>query len=299
MSGPIEWVEKPFIYEDLQTCFTIGQDPLPENQESTSYCAQLTWEIVLAPCRVLSALFLACLIPFLYLFQQRDLGLHCEVLARRCIYDLTHLIGLLKFGSDFIAPLPSFYALKAHSVYLLKPLTRDQIHDPAIPAKLLDKGSEFLEFYSREGICRGVTSLFINTYVHTQHSNPEAHMRLLASWVSQESERVALLAAFHFSDDLLKISRNPELDSGAPSIPVERDAICKEVKNLACGMYEIDLIGHKMAFLKVDNDTGYLINHMNAVLRVSPEALAECLLSYQSSCLYFFAMHERVDETAS
>ncbi len=293
-------VIKDSSFKDLKNYFAACQ--LSEKAVfAPGFWATFAWEVVLAPCRVLCALFLECLAPFLHLLNQSEIALDCEVFAKRCINDLTHLIGLICYGKDFIAPLPSFYTYDARSVYQREPFTKEDIDwDMPVLFKFdnsLPTECQTIEYYLPQGICRGVTSLFISLYVKSARENPEEHLCLIAACLSQESVRVALLAVFHLSEELLNLQKLQ--DPLPPSIQMQKPAILDAVARLAPGMYTVELIGHKMAYLKVDDTTGFLINHLNAVLRVSPETLADCILSYRSTHLFFFAMHERVDEAAS
>jgi hypothetical protein len=188
-------------------------------------------------------------------------------MAKHQVSEVSLLSWLHIYGADLIAPLFNLYAFSAHEIYLQPNLPRTALEPDLVMAQTM-KNQELINFWNK-GVCRGMTNWFFTLYLRTKTESLdlEAHLRTIAAqFYPGAPKQAALLHALHFPEkELLNLQRDP-ISVVLFSAPPEKQA--EVAGTLEAGLYELFLPNHRLAYIKVDAQLGYLIDPSIGVIRV-------------------------------
>ncbi len=231
-------------------------------------CWNVIWLTTTVPFKVILAVFLACIGLLLGCVGISSWSRQVSLLAKHLSCELTLSSSLMAYGQDLIAPFFNFYAWSAQDIYLQATLPLVILQPEPDMADVFHDQNE-IDFW-HSGVCRGITNWFLKLYLSTKDECPdlEAHLRAIAAQFYPGAPRqAALLQALNFPEkDLLNLRREP---------------VANSAQNLEPGLYELFLPRHRMAYIKVDAQLGYLIDPTLGIIRLrgadqAARVLAHC-----------------------
>ncbi|MGC1879014.1 MAG: hypothetical protein WA678_06540 [Rhabdochlamydiaceae bacterium] len=190
------------------------------------------------------------------------------VMSRHAIADATAIKTQKIFQATLLARSINTHRKETADYYLQPPLQT--------PFATCPKATR-LNFFHREGVCRGMCFWFIFLYFKTQHhfSNPEQHVRAVGQQFSQGASRQsAFLHSLQLTPlyDLLHLNVHQE-NSKISVAGKSQETILREFQLRVPGVYSIITSSHQVVYIKIDDNTEYLFDPNLGCIKITSTQL--------------------------
>jgi hypothetical protein len=202
------------------------------------------------------------------LFCLKDFSKRCSIHAHHKNARFSQALLQKRYGINFLAPLRNLHLRKTAPFYIKPKLSRVLADENPLLIDLKSNATEpdKLEFFHNQGLCNGGIHWLLYLYHLTKNQceNPTAHMRaLVRKYKKGFSEQAAFLQNFLWSPQL-------NIEKNALTINPQKSSK-EEVSNLPLGTYGLTMkipnAAHRLAYLKVQADLGFLIDPYFGVFR--------------------------------
>lgn len=285
-------------YDALSNYFNANADEAIAQIEAyeppavLDYRWQIAWLVITTPLRIMLEIFLTCLEPLLKCLGASHLAIRCHILYAHLATEDYFLYTLLEGRADAImAPLFNTYAFSASDVYLAPTVKTELIHDQKVFNTFeLDKEWNKVDFYRPDGVCRGITTWFTYLFLRTQENfakNPDGQMQAIGSlfyWGAPAP--AALLQALCNGEVFLNVHATQLHRIPLTAQEATRDTIHSALKDAAPGAYEVWFTTHRIGYIKINDQLGYVIEPNGGVFKIEGKEhalnVADYLWSYRS-----------------
>ncbi len=256
------------------------------------YRWQIAWLVITTPFRFMLEIFLTCVEPVLKCLGASHLAIRCHILCAHLATEDCFLRTLLEGRADAImAPLFNTYAFSANDVFLAPRVKTELIQDRKV-FDTFEKDEEWnkVDFYRANGVCRGITTWFTFLFLRTQEhfaENPDGQMQAIGSlfyWGAPGP--AALLQALCNGEVFLNVCAQQLHRIPLTAQEETRDSIQTALKDAAPGAYEVWFPTHRIGYIKINDQLGYVIEPNGGVFKIEGEEqtlnVADYLWSYRS-----------------
>lgn len=263
----VQWLEKLAKHEVI-----------PPNRPTLFYSRwKVVWIIVSSAFLLIFSCFLKAVGSLLQYTGASRLAIGCELLSEDCLRDIKGLSAQWKFKEKLLCPLHNHHRLDTSDVYLQPNLPISSIKDKWVRATTFFKEQTSVEFYNKDGVCRGSADWFLYLYLRTLGLFPsqQAHIRAIASLFQKGAPREASILQ--------------SLDSWLFCDYERARAVLKSdtkpyhllaIRQLKAGAYSIGFAKHVIGYIKVSDDLGFVIDMDVGVLVFKGPTQAKEVLEY-------------------
>lgn len=219
-------------------------------------------------------------------------------LQKRCIVLSKHFkanAAEASLFSRFIGFSRNMHALDSADFYLRPEIPTKSLKDPQIidvtffrshgATDPLDPLVRNIIFYHGEGICRGMSNWFMHLYLKTvdKFKNPAAHLAAVTKIVGERgaSPQAALLQSFSDEAALLKMKTTySTVISHRMLNEKDQKKSLAALSNLPPGAYGVGLYHHRINYIKVHDELGFIFNPSKGLLRCEGKEHAKKALDH-------------------
>lgn len=291
-----------------------------ENRDNRTYVSklyynrwQIAWICVKAPFEWIFVLFCEAVAFLSEKLGSTRLNRVFTLLAKHHQADFSSFESQHTYGKQFLIPSRNFHHLWTCDYYNKDSLPVSSIEDAQVKellfdtslanehshSKLLKKPVEglqiknivenlkkihYIHFYIRNGLCRGDTSWWLYLFLSTQHlfKNPYHHIIAVSKMFEKGvSRQAALLQQLNLAESkVLKMSFNYSLNISQQQIEQNSEAAIESLKKLPAGPYGVGLHNHRIAYVKIDDQLGFVRDPNRGVIALEGPNQANELLNY-------------------
>lgn len=283
------------LKEYLRSEPEIEPEKVPPAKELYFGKWQVIWIRLKWPFEYLISSILSLIATLFYCLGATRLSNTITVLSKQVLRDQHHLDSQDRFGSRLLIPAYNVHQLGSCDIYQNDPLSVNEIKDPLVKdltffhqfqmqgvANLREKHHHHVHFYHPNGLCRGAVLFHQFLFLRAKGSPLERFLSASKHFVTGVPSRAALLMALEGTEEELlgytnnymekQIIKGSDLEKSAPVIAT-----------LPPGFYSINLCNHRMDYLKLSDDEGYLWDDNHGAIDCSGPSHAKLVQEHISS----------------
>jgi hypothetical protein len=250
------------------------------------------WEItrvgISAPIGVIGYLFLMGIGFLLYAVRARDLAKRCAIIATHLLTDFFSLIYLCRYGENYLRPFANAPAISRSDLYLHPPVSWTDT--------VFDGHDTEADFCNARGVCYGMAHWFAFLYFYSLKTgkDPEELIygcaEIFKDGATAQAALLQTVRASSHQHHLLSYKEECCVSTTLSEINQDIASFSSNFNALNPAIYGISFCHHRVAYIKIREDLGFLIDPNGGIIKMASSDQAETLLSHLNLYNNFLAL---------